>query len=131
MNTRTRQIYNRILQIQIQLVVVVYLFTTSRIDNVQAALPEPPKVGSQSFTASDPIGYLIGSIKWIIFVGLTMAVVFAILAFSSGLISEINEARKKGEWGRFSTYFGAGIFVILVVIFGAWWGSTKLTEMIT
>lgn len=130
MNTRVKAIFNRIAQIQFQLVTIAYLLATSRICYAQAVLPQPPRVGTQQFTASDPIGYLVGSIKWIIFVGLTISVVFAILGFSSGLISEINEARKKGEWGRFTTYFGAGIFVILVVIFGAWWGSSKLTEMI-
>ena len=93
-------------------------------------LPPPPKIGSQSFNADDPIGYLVGSIRYVIFLGLTIVVVFALIGFSSGLISEVNEARRKGEWGRFSVYFGAGLLVILVVIFGAWWGSERLSSML-
>lgn len=93
-------------------------------------LPPPPKIGSQNFNADDPIGYLVGSIRFVIFLGLTIVVVFAMIGFSSGLISEVNEARRKGEWGRFSIYFGAGLLVILVVIFGAWWGSERLSEML-
>lgn len=96
-----------------------------------AALPPPPNVGSQSFNANDPIGYLVGSIRFVIFLGLTIVVVFALIGFSSGLIAEVNEARKKGEWGRFSVYFAAGLLVILVVIFGAWWGSERLSTMLT
>ncbi len=90
-------------------------------------LPPPPKIGSQTFQADDPIGYLVGSIRYVVFLALSIIVVFALIGFSSGLIAEVNEARKKGEWGRFSVYFGAGLIVILVVIFGAWWGSQKLS----
>ncbi|MDE0310039.1 MAG: DUF2976 domain-containing protein [Acidiferrobacterales bacterium] len=99
--------------------------------SAKTVLPPPPNVGSQSFNASDPIGYLVGSIQFVIFLGLTIIVVFALIGFSSGLIAEVNEARKKGEWGRFSIYFAAGLLVILVVIFGAWWGSERLSAMLT
>ncbi len=92
-----------------------------------SVLPPPPKIGSQTFQADDPIGYLVGSIRYVVFLALSIIVVFALIGFSSGLIAEVNEARKKGEWGRFSVYFGAGLIVILVVIFGAWWGSQKLS----
>ena len=97
----------------------------------QGTLPQPPKIGSATLNANDPIAYLTSSIKYIIFIGLGIVVILAILAFSGGLISEVNEARKKGEWGRFAVYFGAGLLVILVVIFGAWWGSERLTSLIT
>ncbi len=106
---------------------VVYLYIAT---DLQAALPTPPKVGSINFSEDDPIGYIVGSIRYIIFLGLTIVVVFALIGFSSGLIAEVNEARKNGEWGRFAIYFGAGIFVVLVVIFGAWWGSERLSEII-
>lgn len=98
--------------------------------SANTVLPPPPKIGSQNFNADDPIGYLVGSIRYVIFLGLTIVVVFALIGFSSGLISEVNEARRKGEWGRFSVYFGAGLLVILVVIFGAWWGSERLSSML-
>jgi len=93
-------------------------------------LPAPPKVGSASLDKSDPIAYLTSILKYIIFLGLVIVVILAILAFSGGLISEVNEARKKGEWGKFAAFFGAGILVILVVIFGAWWGSERLSSLI-
>ena len=99
-------------------------------DFVHAALPAPPNIGSTTFSENDPIGYIVGSIRYIIFLALTIVVVFALIGFSSGLIAEVNEARKKGEWGRFATYFGAGIFVVLVVIFGAWWGSERLSGIL-
>ncbi len=107
--------------------VLIYCFLAS---TSQAALPAPPKVGQVIFSADDPIGYIVGSIRYIVFLGLTVVVVFSLIGFSSGLISEVNEARKKGEWGRFAIYFGAGIFVVLVVIFGAWWGSERLSAII-
>ncbi len=97
----------------------------------QGTLPPPPKIGTASLDKNNPVAYLTSSIKYIIFIGLGMVVILAILAFSGGLISEVNEARKKGEWGRFAVFFGAGILVILVVIFGAWWGSERLATLIT
>jgi len=101
-----------------------------RLSFADSVLPEPPKIGSTTFSEDDPIAYLVEIIRYIIVIGLTIIVVFALIGFSGGLISEVNEARRKGEWGRFSIYFGAGILVILVVIFGAWWGSERLTEIL-
>lgn len=108
-------------------ILIVYIMLAA---DLQAALPEPPKIGNTQFDKNDPVGYIVSSIKYVIFLGLTAVVVFAIIGFSSGLIAEVNEARKNGEWGRFAIYFGVGIFVILVIIFGAWWASVKLSETI-
>ena len=94
------------------------------------SLPPPPNLGSQNFNANDPISYLVGSIRFVIFLALTILVVFSLIGFSSGLIAEVNEARRKGEWGRFSIYFGAGLLVVLVVIFGAWWGAERLSSIL-
>ncbi len=99
--------------------------------DAQNILPSPPDIGNESFSEDDPIRYVVASIRYIIFLGLTIIVVFALIGFSSGLISEVNDARRKGEWGRFSVYFGAGLLVILVVIFGAWWGSERLSDILT
>lgn len=99
--------------------------------SAQNLLPAPPKIGSEIFSEDDPIRYVVASIRYIIFLGLTIIVVFALIGFSSGLIAEVNDARRKGEWGRFSVYFGAGLLVILVVIFGAWWGSERLSDMLS
>ncbi len=109
---------------------LIALLFLSDFVNAQNVLPTPPKIGSKTFSKDDPIGYIVASIRYIIFLGLTVVVVFSLIGFSSGLIAEVNEARKMGEWGRFSIYFGAGMLVILVVIFGAWWGSERLSEIL-
>ncbi len=107
------------------------LWLVSGTCDAQSTLPAPPKIGNETFSEDDPIGYVVASIRYVIFLGLTIIVVFALIGFSSGLISEVNDARKKGEWGRFSVYFGAGLLVILIVILGAWWGSEILSDILT
>ena len=124
--TRT-DMYRFSLRVITVLVLSAALLLVWSLGYADSVLPPPPKIGSQTFQADDPIGYLVGSIRYVIFLALSIIVVFALIGFSSGLIAEVNEARKKGEWGRFSVYFGAGLIVILVVIFGAWWGSQKLS----
>ena len=106
------------------------LWTIAGTCDAQNLLPAPPRIGSESFSEDDPIRYVVAAIRYIIFLGLTIIVVFALIGFSGGLIAEVNDARRKGEWGRFSIYFGAGLLVILVVIFGAWWGSERLSDML-
>lgn len=106
------------------MIVVHFSFVNSC--KAQSVLPPPPKIGTTVNVAEDPVGYLVGGIKYFIFLGLAIIVVVALLAFSGGLISEVNEARRKGEWGRFAVFFGAGLVVVFVVILGAWWGSTRL-----
>jgi len=101
------------------------------ISAAQNLLPAPPKIGTETFNEDDPIRYVVASIRYIIFLGLSIIVVFALIGFSGGLIAEVNDARKQGEWGRFSVYFGAGLLVILVVIFGAWWGSERLSDLLS
>ncbi len=120
-----------LLKTLVLLLVTTILLIACSSGLANTTLPPPPKIGSQAFDANDPIGYLISTIRYVIFLGLTIVVVFALIGFSSGLISEVNEARRKGEWGRFSIYFGAGLLVILVVIFGAWWGSERLSSLLT
>lgn len=107
------------------------LWLISGTCDAQNTLPVPPKIGNETFSEDDPIGYIVASIRYVIFLGLTIIVIFALIGFSSGLISEVNDARKKGEWGRFSVYFGAGLLVILIVILGAWWGSEMLSDILT
>ena len=107
----------------------IFLFVSGVCD-AQSVLPTPPNIGSETFSEDDPIGYVVAVIRFIIFIGLTIIVVFALIGFAGGLIAEVNDARKKGEWGRFSVYFGAALLVILTVIFGAWWGSERLSEIL-
>lgn len=109
----------------------ITLWSIWGVCKAQTTLPAPPKIGTATLNKNDPISYLTSSIKYIVFIGLGIIVIFAILAFSGGLISEVNEARRKGEWGRFAIFFGAGLLVLLVVIFGAWWGSDRLSTLIT
>ncbi len=112
------------------LVLFVILCFYTDACHAQNLLPAPPKIGTEIFNEDDPIRYVVASIRYIIFLGLTIIVVFALIGFASGLIAEVNDARKKGEWGRFSVYFGAGLLVILIVIFGAWWGSELISDII-
>ncbi len=126
-NIFSKHINSRLLTVLLG--VVIYLIAlTCEAQNI---LPEPPKIGTETFSSDDPIAYVVASIRYIIFLGLTIIVVFALIGFSSGLIAEVNDARRKGEWGRFSVYFGAGMLVILIVIFGAWWGSERLSDMLS
>lgn len=111
-------------------VLTTILLFVSGVCDAQSVLPTPPNIGAETFSEDDPIGYVIAVIRFIIFIGLTIIVVFALIGFAGGLIAEVNDARKKGEWGRFSVYFGAGLLVILTVIFGAWWGSERLSEIL-
>ncbi len=127
LNRRESPIDTRVLAMVLAISVWVFADACS----AQNLLPAPPKIGSETFSEDDPIRYVVASIRYIIFLGLTIIVVFALIGFSSGLIAEVNDARRKGEWGRFSVYFGAGLLVILVVIFGAWWGSERLGDMLS
>ncbi len=123
--------FTKLLNLTALILCLTGLTLLSGISFADPILPEPPKIGSTAFNADDPMAYIIEIIRYLTFLALTIIVIFALIGFSSGLISEVNEARKKGEWGRFSIYFGAGLLVILVVIFGAWWGSERLSEILT
>ena len=91
--------------------------------HAQNKLPAPPRIGNTTLQQDDPIGYMIGSLRYILFLVMVVLVAGAIVVFASGIISELNNARERGAWGKFGLFVAAGIFVILAVVAGAWWGS--------
>ena len=97
----------------------------------QSTLPPAPAVGTTTPSATDPVGYLVGSIRFIIVVAFVLIALFAMGSFGGGLISELNNARQRGEWGRFGVYVGGGLFVLLVVLFAGWWAGTIITTNLT
>ena len=131
MNTLLNQFEWVVWRVVLVVVLITAMWGFAMVCEAQNVLPKPPKIGAQTFSEDDPIAYVVASIRFIIFIGLTVIVVFALIGFSGGLIAEVNDARKKGEWGRFTVFFGAGLLVILVVIFGAWWGSERLSDILT
>lgn len=97
----------------------------------QSTLPRAPSVGTTTATTSDPVGYVVGTIRFLIIIALVLIALFALLSFGSGLISELNQARQRGEWGKFSVYTGAGFLVLVVVLFAGWWGGEIITRNLT
>ena len=97
----------------------------------QTTLPRAPSVGTTTASTSDPVGYVVGTIRFIIIIALVLIALFALMSFGSGLISELNQARQRGEWGRFSIYTGAGFLVLVIVLFAGWWGGEIITGYLT
>ena len=96
-----------------------------------AQLPQPPTISGATVSASSPTTYLIGAIKYIITIAFVILALFAIGSFGGGLISELNNARERGQWGKFGIYAGCGLLVIVVVLFAGWWGGTIITKGLT
>ncbi len=97
----------------------------------QSTLPPPPTISGATANASSPTTYLIGAIKYIITIGFAILALFAIGSFGGGLISELNTARERGQWGKFGVYAGCGVLVIMVVLFAGWWGGTIIQSRLT
>ena len=97
----------------------------------QATLPQAPTVGGTAATTSDPVGYMVAAIRYLLIIGFVLIALFAMASFGSGLVSELNQARQRGEWGRFSIYVGGGLLVLLIVLFAGWWGGTIITGYLT
>lgn len=97
----------------------------------QTTLPKAPTVGGTAATTSDPVGYMVAAIRYLIVIAFVLIVLFAMGSFGGGLVSELNQARQRGEWGRFSIYVGGGLLVLLIVLFAGWWGGTIITGYLT
>lgn len=92
-------------------------------------LPPPPTIGSQAPpSSSDPIAYMIGGIKYFIFAAFVILAAIALVVLAGGLIREINDARQRGEWGKFGVFMIAGLFTVLIVLAAGWWGSTWIAS---
>ena len=53
------------------------------------------------------------------------------MTYGGGMVAELNNARTRGEWGRFGVYTIAGLFVIVVIIFAGWWGASYLANALS
>ena len=110
--------------IGIQALILLYLTP------VLAALPEPPEVGGVSVDGDNPLAYILGATRWFIFSAFIVLAAIAMVVFAGGIIKEVNEARQRGEWGKFGAFLLAGLFVVVIVMAAGWWGSEYLGDQL-
>ena len=96
-----------------------------------AALPPPPQVGGAAVSGDNPLEYILGATRWFIFSAFVVLAAIAMVTFAGGLIKEVNEARQRGEWGKFGAFLLAGLFVVVIVMAAGWWGSDYLEKRLT
>ena len=94
-------------------------------------LPVPPDIGGTSAKSGDPLGYMVGAIRVLILLGLLVISVIGMMSYGGGMVAELNNARARGEWGRFGVYTLAGLFVIVVILFAGWWGANYLATALS
>ena len=96
-----------------------------------AALPAPPTVGGVTASGDNPLAYMLGATRWFIFSAFVILAAIAMVVFAGGIIKEVNDARQRGEWGKFGAFLLAGLFVVVIVLAAGWWGSEYLGEQLT
>ena len=96
-----------------------------------AAIPDPPKVGTVAIDSDNPLAYMLGATRWFIFSAFIVLSAIAMVVFAGGIIKEVNEARQRGEWGKFGAFLLAGLFVVVIVMAAGWWGSAYLEGQLT
>ena len=96
-----------------------------------AALPAPPTVGGATVSADNPLAYILGATRWFIFTAFVVLAAIAMVVFAGGIIKEVNDARQRGEWGKFGAFLLAGLFVVVIVLAAGWWGSEYLGDQLT
>ena len=94
-------------------------------------LPLPPDIGGTSAQANDPLGYMVGAIRTLVLLGFLVVAVVGMMTYGGGMVAELNNARSRGEWGKFGVYTIAGLFVIVVIIFAGWWGANYLATALS
>lgn len=96
----------------------------------QITVITPPKVGdADPGTGETPINYLLKLAKNVMLIAFVLMAGAALVYYGGGLISEVNEARKRGEWGKFAAFALVGILVILVVMFAGVWANNFLSKL--
>ena len=95
-----------------------------------AALPEPPQVGGVTASGDNPLAYMLGATRWFIFSAFIVLTAIAMVVFAGGIIKEVNDARQRGEWGKFGAFLLAGLFVVVIVMAAGWWGSAYLEKQL-
>ena len=74
---------------------------------------------------------MLGATRWFIFAAFVVLAAIAMVVFAGGIIKEVSEARQRGEWGKFGAFLLAGLFVVVIVMAAAWWGSGYLDQLTT
>ena len=95
---------------------------------VHAALPAPPPIPGTTAPTDNPIKYMIGAIKYVVVALTAVLAAAAIIVFAGGIVSELSQARQRGEWGKFTGFITAGLLVILLVMAGGWWAGTYVEK---
>ena len=65
-------------------------------------LPSPPDIGGTSAQSGDPLGYMVGTIRALMLLGLLVIAVIGMMSYGGGMVAELNNARTRGEWGQVS-----------------------------
>ena len=73
---------------------------------------------------------MLGATRWFIIAAFIVLSALAMVVFAGGIIKEVSEARQRGEWGKFGAFLLAGLFVVVIVMAAAWWGSGYLEEQL-
>ena len=107
---------------------ICVLFT---VEAQSQTLPSPPDIGGTSAISGDPLGYMVGVIRSLMLLGLLVIAVIGMMSYGSGMVAELNNARTRGEWGKFGVYTIAGLFVIVVIVFAGWWGANYLSTALS
>ncbi len=98
---------------------------------IAQTLPAPPTVGTTTVVGDNPLAYILGATRWFIFAAFVVLAAIAMVVFAGGIIKEVNEARQRGEWGKFGAFLLAGLFVVVIVMAAGWWGSAYLEGQLT
>ena len=119
---------NEVLWICATIALVCALFA---LEAQSQTLPSPPDIGTMSAKSGDPLGYMVGAIRVLMLLGLLVISVIGMMSYGGGMVAELNNARTRGEWGRFGVYTLAGLFVIVVILFAGWWGANYLATALS
>jgi len=108
------------------LLAVMLLFGLSALAWGQITIPEAPSIPGVSAGEDEPIQYMLGGIKYVIQAAYLVVAVVGMIVYGSGLISDLNQARQRGEWGKFGVHLLVGMLVVLLVLFIGFWGNSYL-----
>ena len=110
---------------------IVLVYALFALEAQSQTLPSPPDIGTTSAKSGDPLGYMVGAIRVLLLLGFLVLSVLGMMSYGGGMVAELNNARTRGEWGRFGVYTIAGLFVIVVIIFAGWWGANYLATALS
>ena len=110
---------------------IVLICTLFAVEAQSQTLPSPPDIGGTSAVSGDPLGYMVGVIRALLLLALLVIAVIGMTSYGGGMVAELNNARTRGEWGRFGVYTMAGLFVIVVIVFAGWWGANYLATALS